>query len=69
LIVKNYRELKRKPDTDALCLEDFMSIKMWKWNASITVDMEQHLTSRGKGVGRERGKREREKVKREGSHQ
>ncbi|KAL7733736.1 hypothetical protein ACLKA6_011467 [Drosophila palustris] len=47
LIVQNYRQLRTKPDTDALCTEDLLGIRMWKWNASITVDMEQHLTSQG----------------------
>ncbi|XP_034480594.1 multiple inositol polyphosphate phosphatase 1 [Drosophila innubila] len=47
LIVRNYRELRTKPDTDALCQEDLIAIKMWKWNASITEDMEQHLTRQG----------------------
>ncbi|ALC43578.1 Mipp1 [Drosophila busckii] len=47
LIDKNYNVLRTKPETNALCQIDLFGIKMWKWNASITVDMEQHLTSQG----------------------
>lgn len=46
-IVKNYRELGKKPTTDALCSEDLLALQFWKWNSSITVDVEQHLTSQG----------------------
>ncbi|KAH8302089.1 hypothetical protein KR044_002692 [Drosophila immigrans] len=47
LIVKNYRVLRTKPDTDALCTEDLFGLQMWKWNTSITVDIEEHLTTQG----------------------
>ncbi|EDW17361.1 uncharacterized protein Dmoj_GI16858 [Drosophila mojavensis] len=46
-IIKNYRVLRTKPDENALCLIDLTAIQMWKWNASITVDIEEHLTSQG----------------------
>lgn len=39
--------LRTKPDENALCLIDLTAIQMWKWNASITVDIEEHLTSQG----------------------
>ncbi|XP_030380202.1 multiple inositol polyphosphate phosphatase 1 [Scaptodrosophila lebanonensis] len=47
LIVKNYRVLRTQPDTNALCKEDQFGIQMWRWNSSITVDIEEHLTRQG----------------------
>ncbi|XP_030560896.1 multiple inositol polyphosphate phosphatase 1 [Drosophila novamexicana] len=47
LIVKNYRVLHTKPDTNALCPADLIAIQMWKWNTSITVDKDEHLTNQG----------------------
>lgn len=44
-IVRNYKVLRTAPETDALCQEDLIALKMWKWNASITSDMENYLTS------------------------
>ncbi|XP_017135893.1 multiple inositol polyphosphate phosphatase 1 [Drosophila miranda] len=46
-IVKNYREAKTKPDTNALCTEDLIAIQLWKGNSSITPDMDEFLTSQG----------------------
>ncbi|EDW73314.1 uncharacterized protein Dwil_GK17479 [Drosophila willistoni] len=46
-IVKNYRVLRQKPEENPLCLEDLIAIQMWKWNSSITPDIEEHLTSQG----------------------
>ncbi|EDW05229.1 GH24977 [Drosophila grimshawi] len=46
-IVKNYRVLRTKPETNALCSTDLIAIQMWKWNTSITVDIEEHLTTQG----------------------
>ncbi|XP_055842232.1 multiple inositol polyphosphate phosphatase 1-like [Episyrphus balteatus] len=46
-IVNNYKVLKTKPDTGALCAEDFFSIKTWKFNSSITPEMENMLTPQG----------------------
>lgn len=40
----NYRVKSDLPD-NALCTEDLIAIKMWKWNTSITDDMENYLTS------------------------
>ncbi|XP_030560735.1 multiple inositol polyphosphate phosphatase 1-like [Drosophila novamexicana] len=47
LIVNNYRVRRTKPETDALCDTDLTAIQMWKWNTSITVDIEEYLTSQG----------------------
>ncbi|XP_017087639.2 multiple inositol polyphosphate phosphatase 1 isoform X1 [Drosophila bipectinata] len=47
LIVKNYRVLKTKPDRDPLCQTDLIALQMWKWNSSITGDMEEYLTAQG----------------------
>lgn len=46
-VVNNYKVLKTKPDTGALCAEDFFSIKTWKFNSSITPEMENMLTPQG----------------------
>lgn len=46
-IVNNYKVLKTKPDTGALCREDLFSIQTWKFNSSITPDMENMLTPQG----------------------
>uniref|UniRef100_A0A1A9URP2 Multiple inositol polyphosphate phosphatase 1 n=1 Tax=Glossina austeni TaxID=7395 RepID=A0A1A9URP2_GLOAU len=46
-IVKNYRVLRTAPSTNALCQEDLIALQMWKWNNSITPDMEEYLTSQG----------------------
>ncbi|XP_013107819.2 multiple inositol polyphosphate phosphatase 1 [Stomoxys calcitrans] len=45
-IADNYRVKAELPD-NALCNEDLIAIKMWKWNASITPDMENYLTGQG----------------------
>ncbi|XP_016999889.2 multiple inositol polyphosphate phosphatase 1 [Drosophila takahashii] len=47
LIVKNYQVDRTKPETDALCQTDLIAIKFWKWNSSITPDMEEYLTAQG----------------------
>ncbi|XP_020812224.1 multiple inositol polyphosphate phosphatase 1 [Drosophila serrata] len=47
LIVNNYKVAKTKPDTDALCSTDLLALQMWRWNASITPDQEEYLTSQG----------------------
>ncbi|KAH8395305.1 hypothetical protein KR222_008568 [Zaprionus bogoriensis] len=47
LIVKNYRVLRTQPDSDALCQQDLFALQLWKWNTSITVDIEEHLTFQG----------------------
>lgn len=47
MIVNNYRTLRTQPDTDALCSEDLLALQFWKWNSSITVDLEQHLVQQG----------------------
>ncbi|XP_055911940.1 multiple inositol polyphosphate phosphatase 1 [Eupeodes corollae] len=46
-IVNNYKVLKTKPDTGALCMEDLFSIQTWKFNSSITPEKENMLTSQG----------------------
>ncbi|KNC26265.1 hypothetical protein FF38_01168 [Lucilia cuprina] len=46
-IYNNYKVLKTAPDTNGLCQEDLIALKMWKWNSSITSDMENYLTSQG----------------------
>lgn len=38
---------RTKPETDALCQTDLIAIKLWKWNSSITPDMEEYLTAQG----------------------
>ncbi|XP_075160420.1 multiple inositol polyphosphate phosphatase 1 [Haematobia irritans] len=45
-IADNYRVKADLPE-DILCTEDLIAIKMWKWNASITDDMENYLTGQG----------------------
>ncbi|KAH8286913.1 hypothetical protein KR018_009042 [Drosophila ironensis] len=47
LIVKNYKVLRTKPDRDPLCQTDLIALQMWKWNSSITGDMEEYLTAQG----------------------
>lgn len=42
-IVNNYRVLRTKPDKGELCAEDLFSIKAWKFNSSITPEMENML--------------------------
>ncbi|XP_061390658.1 multiple inositol polyphosphate phosphatase 1 [Musca vetustissima] len=42
----NYRKRDELPE-NILCQEDLIALKMWKWNASITPDMENYLTSQG----------------------
>ena len=42
--MNNYKVLKTAPETNALCQEDLIALKMWKWNTSITADMENYLT-------------------------
>lgn len=46
-IVNNYRVLKQKPDKGELCAEDLFSIKAWKFNSSITPQMEYMLNPQG----------------------
>ncbi|XP_055915043.1 multiple inositol polyphosphate phosphatase 1-like [Eupeodes corollae] len=46
-ILRNYLVLQTKPDTGALCMEDFLSIQSWKFNSSIKPDMAIHLATQG----------------------
>lgn len=45
--MNNYQVAKTKPETDELCQTDLIAIKFWKWNSSITPDMEEYLTAQG----------------------
>ncbi|XP_016980736.1 multiple inositol polyphosphate phosphatase 1 [Drosophila rhopaloa] len=47
LIINNYKVAKTKPDTNALCQTDLFAIQLWKWNSSITPDMDEYLTTQG----------------------
>ncbi|XP_017128590.1 multiple inositol polyphosphate phosphatase 1 [Drosophila elegans] len=47
LIINNYKVAKTKPETDELCQTDLLAIQFWKWNSSITPDMEEYLTTQG----------------------
>ncbi|XP_055845413.1 multiple inositol polyphosphate phosphatase 1-like isoform X1 [Episyrphus balteatus] len=45
-ILNNYLNL-HKPETGALCIEDFLSIQSWKFNSTITPEMATFLTFQG----------------------
>ncbi|XP_055845256.1 multiple inositol polyphosphate phosphatase 1-like [Episyrphus balteatus] len=46
-ILNNYLTLQTKPETGALCMEDFLSIQSWKFNSTITPEMARLLTFQG----------------------
>ncbi|XP_051859555.1 multiple inositol polyphosphate phosphatase 1-like [Drosophila albomicans] len=47
LIKGNYDKMQTSPDTNTLCDADLDELQKWRWNSSITVDLDEHLTEQG----------------------